>query len=47
MNRKLVIDLADIGVLKLINIDRRQRRFLRESVRELMKLGPEGAVMEI
>ena len=47
MNRKLVIDLADMGVLKLIDMDKRQRRFLRESVRELMKLGPEGAVMEI
>ena len=47
MNRKLVIDLADMGVLKLIDIDKRQRRFLRESVRELMKLGPEGVVMEI
>jgi hypothetical protein len=33
--------------LKLIDMDKRQRRFLRESIRELMKLGPEGAVMEI
>jgi hypothetical protein len=47
MNRKLVIDLADMGVLKLIDMDKRQRRFLRESIRTLMQLGPEGAIMEI
>tara|TARA_R100001443_G_scaffold75830_2_gene83351 strand:- start:87 stop:230 length:144 start_codon:yes stop_codon:yes gene_type:complete len=47
MNRKLIIDLADMGILELIDVDKRQRRFLRESVRKLMKLGPGGAVLEI
>ena len=40
-------ELEEIGVLENVPVNKRKRKYTRESIRNLLKLGPEGAMVKV
>ena len=40
-------ELEEVGVLENVPVNKRKRKYTRESIRNLLKLGPEGAMVKV
>lgn len=40
-------ELEEVGVLENVPVNKRKRKYTRESIRTLLKLGPEGAMVKV
>jgi hypothetical protein len=47
LNYNRLLELEEIGVLVNAPVNKRQRRYTRESIRNLLKLGPEGTKVRV